>query len=176
MIGKAGATRPCYLTMQQPHSIAEQSEQVFNLARASAMRSLARKENSSAELAKRLTQQGFSAEVVVSVIDYCIAHHWLDDDRYGAMMVRAGANKGHGPLRIRFDLRKKGLSDSQISHALDQSEFDWFAQAMQLLARRVDASQLQEFKMRMKWLKFLLSRGFSQDEARFAIMQLQHPE
>ncbi|MFQ2300906.1 regulatory protein RecX [Aeromonas dhakensis] len=145
-------------------------------ARAYAMRSLARRESAESELARRLRQQGYQEEVIETVLDYCRGYNWVNDERYGAMAVRAGAAKGHGPLKIRFDLRRKGLDDGQIDAAFEQPELDWFELALELLERRANLADLADFKLRMKWLKYLLGRGFSQDQARYAISALQERE
>ncbi|HDZ8853698.1 TPA: regulatory protein RecX [Aeromonas dhakensis] len=145
-------------------------------ARAYAMRSLARRESAESELARRLRQQGYQEEVIEAVLGYCRGYNWVNDERYGAMAVRAGAAKGHGPLKIRFDLRRKGLDDGQIDAAFEQPELDWFELALELLERRANLADLTDFKLRMKWLKYLLGRGFSQDQARYAISALQERE
>lgn len=148
-------------------------EEQFAAARAAAMRSLARRESAESELANRLRKQGFDEAVIAAVLDYCREHRWIDDERYGAMAVRAGAAKGQGPVKIRFDLRRKGLCDAQLEAAFEQPELDWFELAAELLARRARASELDDFKTRMKWLKYLLGRGFNQDQARYALSALQ---
>ena len=145
-------------------------------ARAYAMRSLARRESAESELARRLRQQGYQEEVIEAVLDYCRGYNWVNDERYGAMAVRAGAVKGHGPLKIRFELRRKGLDDGQIDAAFEQPELDWFELAFDLLERRAKIADLADFKLRMKWLKYLLGRGFTQDQARYAISALQERE
>ncbi|MGY3902998.1 regulatory protein RecX [Aeromonas lusitana] len=147
--------------------------EMFAAARAYAMRSLARRESAESELAGRLRKQGFNEEVIEATLEYCRGHRWVDDERYGAMSVRAGAAKGQGPIKIRFDLRRKGLDDVQLETAFDQPELDWFELAFELLQRRARASDLADFKLRMKWLKYLLGRGFNQDQARYAISAMQ---
>ncbi len=37
-------------------------------------------------------------------------------------------------------------------------------------------ADLADFKLRMKWLKYLLGRGFTQDQASYAISALQERE
>ncbi|UBO75896.1 recombination regulator RecX [Aeromonas rivuli] len=144
-------------------------EETFAAARAYAMRSLGRRESAESELLMRLRKRGYDETVSQAVLDYCRDHQWVSDERYGAMAVRAGAAKGHGPTKIRFDLRRKGLSDTELELAFDQPELDWFELALALLQRRTDAAVLKEFKVRMKWLKYLLGRGFNQDQARYAL-------
>lgn len=151
-------------------------EEQLAAARNFAMRSLARRESAESELANRLRQQGFSQKVIEAVVDYCRGYNWVNDERYGAMAVRAGAAKGHGPIKIRFDLRRKGLDDSQIDAAFEQPELDWFELAFELLERRARVADLADFKLRMKWLKYLLGRGFTQDQARYALSVLQERE
>lgn len=148
-------------------------EEQLAAARAYAMRSLARRESAESELARRLRQQGYQEEVIEAVLDYCRGYNWVNDERYGAMAVRAGAAKGQGPLKIRFDLRRKGLDDGQIDAAFEQPELDWFELAFALLERRASVAELDDFKLRMKWLKYLLGRGFTQDQARHAISAMQ---
>lgn len=148
-------------------------EEQLAAARAYAMRSLARRESAESELARRLRQQGYQEEVIEVVLDYCRSYNWVNDERYGAMAVRAGAAKGQGPLKIRFDLRRKGLDDGQIDAAFEQPELDWFELAFALLERRASVAELDDFKPRMKWLKYLLGRGFTQDQARYAISAMQ---
>ena len=164
-------------SVTEPVKPAEQSfAEQLAAARAYAMRSLARRESAESELARRLRQQGYQEEVIEAVVDYCRGYNWVNDERYGAMAVRAGAAKGHGPLKIRFDLRRKGLDDGQIDAAFEQPELDWFELALELLERRANLADLADFKLRMKWLKYLLGRGFSQDQARYAISALQERE
>ena len=151
-------------------------EEQFAAARAFAMRSLARRESAESELANRLHQQGFNEDVACAVVDYCRGYNWVNDERYGAMAVRSGAAKGHGPIKIRFELRRKGLDDGQIETAFEQPELDWFELALALLERRARVSDLGDFKLRMKWLKYLLGRGFNQDQARYAIATMMESE
>ncbi len=159
-----------------PEPVESSFEERLAAARAFAIRSLARRESAESELAQRLRKQGFDETVIEVTLDYCRGHRWIDDERYGAMAVRAGAAKGHGPIKIRFDLRRKGLRDEQIEAAFEQPELDWFELACELLQRRARAGDLAEFKMRMTWLKYLLGRGFNQEQARYAIAAMQEQE
>mgnify|MGYP000564756856 FL=1 len=54
-----------------------------------------------------------------------------------------------------------------------QPELDWFELALDLLARRANVADLADFKLRMKWLKYLLGRGFTQEQGRYALSALQ---
>ena len=63
-----------------------------------------------------------------------------------------------------------------LQAAFDQPELDWFELALALLERRARVSDLGDFKLRMKWLKYLLGRGFNQDQARYAIATMMESE
>ena len=77
-------------------------EELVVAARAFAMRSLAAAKVRSPKAGQTPASEGIQEEVVAVVLDHCRGYGWVNDDRYGAMAVRAGAAKGHGPLRIRF--------------------------------------------------------------------------
>ena len=149
------------------------TEQQFLLAKAAALRSLARREQAEAQLTQRLIQQGFAKEVIQAVITYCRNYGWIDNERYGAMAVRAGARKGHGPLKIRNQLRNCALNNEQIEHAFSQPEIDWYELALTLLQRRYRAGSLTNSKDQIKSLRYLLGRGFTQEQARYALTTWQ---
>ena len=105
--------------------------------------------------------------------EHCRGYGWVNDDRYGAMAVRAGAAKGHGPLRIRFDLRRKGWMTPRSRLPWINLSSIGFRLALALLSRRAKATDLADFKLRMKWLKYLMGRGFTQEQARYALSAMQ---
>ena len=88
------------------------------------------------------------------------------DERLAEAFIRARANRGQGPIKIKAELRQKGISDQIISQAMLESEQDWF-----LLAADVAARKFREFepntkidaKDRAKRSRFLQQRGFSFD-------------
>lgn len=84
------------------------------------------------------------------------------DERLAEAFIRARANRGQGPLKIKAELRQKGISDQIISQAMSESEQDWFA-----LAADVASKKFREMgsdpKERAKRSRFLQQRGFSFD-------------
>ena len=53
------------------------------------------------------------------MLDHCRGYGWVNDDRYGAMAVRAGCGQRPWSARI-SDLRRRGWMTPQIDAALDQ--------------------------------------------------------
>ena len=64
---------------------------------------------------------------------------WQDDARFAASLARGRMNAGHGPLRIRAELRTHGIGEEGIEAAIAACEVDWNIQAADLLRRRFGA-------------------------------------
>lgn len=151
--------------------MSENSEKTLTDALNFAMRSLASKESGEHELASRLSRSGFDEALCAEVVARCKASGWVDDTRYAAMLVRSLSRRHYGPQKVRFELRRKGLSDSDITAALTCEEPDWFELAADWLARKSKLSELTDAKGRAKLLRSLLGRGFTQEQARYALAQ-----
>lgn len=145
----------------------DDAAQLPRAAMSRAMRLLARREHSELEIRRRLLED-YPAEMAEGVIARCRELGWLNEARMAGMFIRSRAARGQGPLRITQELRSKGLSQEIIHLALDASECDWFAAAQQLAERRglvVSPSDRLSFR---KALAFMLRRGFTMEQARWA--------
>ncbi|MBC8673809.1 RecX family transcriptional regulator [Aeromonas hydrophila] len=70
--------------------------------------------------------------MIEAVVDYC---RGLQLGQRRALWRHGGKSRcgqGHGPIKIRFELRRKGLDDNQIDAAFEQPELDWFELALDL--------------------------------------------
>ena len=86
----------------------------------------------------------------------------LSDLRFAEVFVRSRIARGQGPVRLRHDMREKGLEAEMIDAALEAAEVDWGEHAKEVLERRFgdDAPDAREKARRMRFLK---QRGFSFD-------------
>jgi regulatory protein len=129
---------------------------------------LARREHSKQELAVKLYKKYSSRQdLIAAEIDQLESEDLQSDARLAEAFVRARANRGHGPIKIRGELRGKGLTDDVIAPALDESEVDWF-ELVQVVAAKKYAREFgdqppRESKDRAKLARFLQQRGFSFD-------------
>ncbi|HSO20331.1 MAG TPA: regulatory protein RecX, partial [Desulfosarcina sp.] len=75
----------------------------------SALRMLARRDDTCQELAVKLRAKGFGSADVDQALARCRQLGYLDDDRTAAVMVDHLVARGYGPLRVRQTLLQKGL-------------------------------------------------------------------
>lgn len=127
--------------------------------KARALRLLARREHSRAELARKLAPHAVSREALEALLSDLEQRKQLSEERYAEERARQLARK-YGTARIRQDLRSKGVSDESIERAAAASESDELERARQIVARkyRTPATTIEE---RARRARFLQSRGFS---------------
>lgn len=103
-------------------------------------------------------------EAAAKVVETLQADKYIDNARYAAAYAREKATlQGWGPVKIRFQLRGKGVSDSDIAVALEEIEPE---KADARLAKLLEAKAKTlkgDPQGRLKLIKFALSRGYDYD-------------
>ena len=133
-----------------------------SLARAQAIRLLARREHSRRELCGKLTRRGHALEVAEIVVDELAEQGLQSEARFVEVFVRTALARGQGPLKIRAGLRARGVDGGLAEGALD-SATDWDALARAALSKRFGEGPAQG---RSEWgrrARFLAGRGFPSD-------------
>lgn len=146
-----------------------QAEIEYRQALSRVMRLLARREYSQQEIRRKLGTD-YSAVLVAAVIHRCLELDWLNETRMMAVFIRSRANRGYGPVRIMQELRLKGLAAEQIKLAMEVCENDWFALAKEQAERRASDPSALDRIARGRLLAYLQRRGFSSEQARYAMM------
>jgi regulatory protein len=77
------------------------------------------------ELERKLKARGFDPADIAAVLAGLAAQGALDEARLVEVYATERARKGFGPLRIRAELREKGLSDAAIDPYLDGMNDEW---------------------------------------------------
>ena len=131
--------------------------------RVAALRLLARRDHSRAELKTKLAAAAESEEQLDSVLDALQAERLLSDQRYASERVAARAVR-YGNARLKRELRQHGISDDDIAAVLPEGG-DEAARCRAVWARKfgrlpVDATE------RGRQMRFLQYRGFSGDAIR----------
>ena len=137
--------------------------------RTAALALLAGRDFSRHELASRLLRKGHEPPVVQAVIDGLVREGLLREQRYVEQFVTQHAGKGRGPVRIRMELREKGVDGEAIDEGLDTAATDWVAAAREARRRKFGASLPEGYAARAKQARFLQYRGFSPDQIRAAL-------
>ncbi len=132
--------------------------------KARALRLLARREHSRAELARKLGPRAESREALDSLLDELERRKQLSDERFAELRAHVLSRK-YGAARIRLDLRAKGVPDAAAERMAAACAADDLARARTILARRYRAPAASA-EERAKRQRFLQGRGFSHDVIR----------
>jgi len=135
--------------------------------RLGAMNILARREHSRKEVRDKLLQKfDPGTELLDAVLDQLVADDLLSDQRFSEAFVRWRVGKGQGPVRIRMELRERGVDGDAV---LRECDVDWFALVVEVAHKRFGAGPATDPKQRAKRMRFLQYRGFSGEQIRAAL-------
>ncbi len=135
-----------------------------------AMDALARREHSRQELLARLEARfDLAREELCQVLDDLESDGLLSDRRFAESFARYRLGRGQGKMRIRHDLRARGVSSELVDAALDGLAVDWGEQAREVLTRRFGSEPPGDYRERARRMRFLQQRGFSGDDIRAAV-------
>ena len=138
-------------------------------ARNSAMRLLARREHSRAELRGKLVGRGFENDSVEELLQGLEDQDLLSDERFAMSLIASRAETGYGPNRIGLELRNRGVSEELAREALAKAEVDWEERVTDQVARKFGSDPAQTFPEWARRARYLERRGFGQDAIRLAI-------
>ncbi len=153
----------------RPEAAAKAAQADERTVRTVALALLAGRDFTRHELAERLARKGYPAALVEAVIAGLVAENLLREERYVEQFVSQHSRRGHGPVRIRQDLRQRGIGAETIDSALKAGEVDWTETARAARRRRFGAAIPGDHRERAKQARFLQYRGFSSDQIRAAL-------
>jgi len=128
------------------------------------------REHGAKELESKLTRKGYDSLTTGQVIEDLRESGLVSDHRFAEAFVRGHAHRGHGPVRIRHDLRELGVPQELIESSLTADEFDWKEVAGSVRRRKFGDGVPAEYALRAKQMRFLQYRGFSTDQIRAAFV------
>ncbi|MDR5900748.1 regulatory protein RecX [Halomonas icarae] len=133
-----------------------------------ALRLLARREYSRAELAERLAAKGHSQADIGECLDELAAQGLQSDTRFAESFLRSRLFRGQGPVKIRLEMERRGLDPEEVREAFAAGEVDWQALACETLSRRFPGPG-DSPRERARRERFLAGRGFDFDQVRYAL-------
>jgi regulatory protein len=140
--------------------MSDSPDDIWRNALNSAIKIVAVREHSTLELTQKLKHRGYPDEVIQSVITDCRQRGYLDDRRAADQMLHSMKRKGFGSLRIRNELHKRGLPGGLSE--LDPAEESCVALRAALKKRPALQRETEPCKRRLRLIRFLKSRGFSE--------------
>lgn len=132
---------------------------------------LARREHSRRELKRKLGRRA-CRDLVDSVVDALAEEGLQSDARCAEMIVYARIERGHGPLRIRSDLREAGIDGETTDLLLEAESEHWDERLRTLIDRRFRGEAPKDARDWSRRARFLASRGFPEGLVRRALGDL----
>lgn len=154
--------------------MSEDSARELARVRAAALAALARREHGFRELLERLAERFPELDPytrILPVLEALREAGLQSDSRFLENFVRYRSQRGTGPLKIAAELRPRGLDAGSVEQALRTAEIDWFESCRQVLQRKLGGRPLpspREASERLRLQRFLLQRGFTQEQVREA--------
>ena len=125
---------------------------------------LARREHARAELVSKLSRRfADHLELIEAEVDKLRAEGLQSDARLAESFVRYRASRGQGPVKIRAELRQRGVDEGLVDAAMEACDVDWFELAESVCRKRFGDLPAADIKERARRSRFLQGRGFTFD-------------
>jgi len=125
-----------------------------------AVRLLAPREHSRLELRRKLLQRDHAPEIVEEALSRLQQQGLLSDERFVEQYIAMRRKKGYGPLRIRQELRERGINDTMIHAWLDARDDEWLVSMKQVVQKKFSVLVDAGYKEQARLARFLEYRGF----------------
>lgn len=131
---------------------------------------LARREHGISELSRKLQAKGLEPQLVEEAVSGLARDNLVSDQRFCEAMINSRYNNGHGPIKVRYELRNKGVPEQVIESVMEELSPDWQQALAELIKKKYPDRQSGTPAERAKKVRFLSSRGFPHDMI-FRVMQ-----
>lgn len=136
--------------------------------RVAAMDYLSRREHATQELfQKLLAKEDYEADEISEALARLTGQGLLSDERFTEAFIHQRINRGSGPLKIRSELRQKGISDAMIGAFLNECDAQWQEIALAVRLKKYGSESPLNAKEKMRQIRFLQSRGFTNEQIFF---------
>lgn len=125
---------------------------------------LARREHSRLELEHKLGQRAETFAMLEQTLDQLEEDNLLSDERFSEAFVYSRLNKGYGPVRVKSELKARGVSSMLIDQYLDERADSWLQQLQQVVIRKYGPQPERDRDSRAKQQRFLQQRGYSYEQ------------
>jgi regulatory protein len=126
-----------------------------------AMDLLSRREHSAYELAQKLKQREFDIDEIEATLAVLQQENLQSDSRFIESVVNYRINSGFGPIKIKHELRQKGIDAEQIEDYLSALAVEWEHLMEAQRNKKFGQGIPGDYKEKMKQARFLQNRGFS---------------
>jgi regulatory protein len=157
------------VSLTKPRKPDEEAARDPARVRAKALALLARREHSAQELKSKLLNRGYESTAVEAVLSSLEGQKLLSDARFVQEFVAARVRRGSGPMKIREELRGRGVAGEMVDQALAGLKAGSAEGAAAARRKRFGDDLPGDMQERARQARFLQQRGFSMDDIRKAL-------
>lgn len=123
------------------------------------MNALSRREHSEKEIYLKFVNLVNSKDILLEEILKLKEEGLISNQRYAEAYIRSRFHSGFGPVRIKYELEKKGVIKTIIKTAFHETDLDWDDKLKSELKKKYESNDMKNLNIN-KISKFFLYRGF----------------
>tara|TARA_R110002124_G_scaffold43823_6_gene134506 strand:- start:4837 stop:5304 length:468 start_codon:yes stop_codon:yes gene_type:complete len=134
--------------------------------RLAAMNLLARREHSLWELRRKLRRRFSDERLLDEQLARLTEQNLQSDLRFAESYAHQRIYRGYGPVRLREELRERGVSRADIVQTMEALDVDWCQHAAQVLQNKFGELLPGDLKDAARRARFMQHRGFTAEHYR----------
>ena len=123
------------------------------------MNALSRREHSEKEIYLKFVNLVNSKDILLEEILKLKEEGLISNQRYAEAYIRSRFHSGFGPVRIKYELEKKGVIKTIIKTAFQETDLDWDDKLKSEFKKKYESNDMKSLNDN-KISKFFLYRGF----------------
>ena len=136
---------------------------------------LSRRDYSRFEIEQKLASKEFDQVIIDQTLERLVEFNYIDDAKFSQRFLEYQAEQGKGPMKIRWLLQQKKISNELIEFALSSQNWSQRCKDLGLQQSRAHALPIPKEHLQKLYRK-LLSRGFYPEDVRDTIAFIQQLE
>jgi len=159
-----------YFKLKQGEEISQekydfiQNELIYIQAQDIALHYIAYKMRTEQEVRKKLFEKEYTEYIIERVIHFLIEYHYIDDMKYCKSYIKQRLQcNPKGVYVLKMELKQRGIKQSIIDKAIENSDVDELNDAIKLLQKKCLYLDDIDEKNKKRLFAFLQRRGYSYD-------------
>ena len=107
-----------------------------------------------------MRHRGFGRDAVDTVLETLAEQGYLSDERFAEAYARSRVGRGFGPLRIRAELRQRGVTDPLVELVMQRIADRWVEVMRGAHDKKFGNGPVRDRQERLRRARFLEYRGF----------------
>lgn len=132
-----------------------------------ALNFISRSQKTKKQVEDYLESKGYLEKTIEAVLDKMSAYKFVNDQNYAKDYAKS-ASKNKGKRLISLELKRKGVSDEDMSEALNDIDGETETEAATKIAEKYLRNKEKTRENAVKCYKYLLSKGFDYETAKEA--------